>query len=66
MRAPALSTQMPQCLSSELHHLDLFLFSLLFSGSVALRYFDIGVLFVLFYSSFYLIDMTKDGLVCTE
>jgi hypothetical protein len=57
---------MPQCLSSELHHLDLFLFSLLFSGSVALRYFDIGVLFVLFYSSFYLIDMTKDGLVCTE
>lgn len=39
--------QMPQCRSPELYHFDLFLFSMLFSGSVALKYFDVGVLFVL-------------------
>ncbi len=50
---------MPQCRSSELQHLDLVVFSVLFASSVACQYFDVGALFVLLYASFYLLQLEK-------
>ena len=57
---------MIQCHANELKHFDLILFSLLFSGSVAYKLFDMGVMFVLFYLSFYAIHMTTDDYTCLE
>jgi hypothetical protein len=55
---------MTHCPPHDLRHFDLVLFSLLFSGPVACRLCDVSVLFVLFYSSFYVLHMTGDDRAC--
>jgi hypothetical protein len=57
---------MPACRSPEMQHFDFFLFSILFSSSVARQYFDVGALFVVFYACFYLLDLSKHENTCVS
>lgn len=54
------------CRSPELEHLDLFIFSLLFSRSVAFSYIDVCTCFIFFYMSFYIIHATRDENMCSQ
>ena len=49
-----------------MQHFDFFLFSILFSSSVARQYFDVGALFVVFYACFYLLDLSKHEHACVS
>lgn len=57
---------MPQCRAPELQHFDVLLFSLLFSGSVAYTHAHAVALFLLFYSSFWIMEMSKDDYACSS
>ena len=54
------------CRSPELEHLDFFIFSLLFSRSIAFSYIDVCVCFIFFYVSFYIIHATRDENMCSQ
>lgn len=51
---------MPLCKPLELQHFDVLLFSVLFSGAAAYTHAHAVALFLLFYSSFWLLEMNKD------
>jgi hypothetical protein len=57
---------MVQCRTPELQHFDVLLFSLLFSGSVAFTHAHAVALFLLFYSSFWIMEMNKDDYACSS
>jgi len=48
---------MPACELGQ-DHIDLVVFSLAFSGALAPRYCDLGLLFVFFYTSFHVLRIT--------
>jgi hypothetical protein len=54
------------CRSTELEHLDWFVFSILFSRSIAYNYADVCACFVFFYMTFYVIHATRDESMCTD
>jgi hypothetical protein len=55
---------MTQCRSPDLLRFDFFLFSILFSSSIACKYIDVGGLFLVFYACFYVLDLTKPEQGC--
>jgi hypothetical protein len=55
---------MTECRSPDLLRFDFFLFSILFSSSIAYKYIDVGGLFLVFYTCFYVLDLTKPEQGC--
>ncbi len=56
----------PTCRSQELKCLDWFVFSVLFSRSLAYNYVDICACFVFFYISFIILHATRDDNICSQ
>ena len=59
-----LSTQ--TCRSIELEYFDCFMFSILFSHSLAYNYADVCAFFIFFYTTFYIIHVTSYDNMCTD